>query len=593
MIGAVSVTHAGRRGAERLATAWPEVTLYGPPAAEAIPKAFAECDAIICFLAAGAIIRLIAPLLGGKDHDPAVICVDEAHRYAIPLLGGHAAGANDLAKRIADILGAEPVITTATDITGITALDELDGFTVDPASAVAAVTKAILDGERVTLTTDRTWPLPAFPPNVVLAAHPEPGTAAIIVTDRIIPNLTKRTVLLRPPSLTVGAGSSRGVPVAEVRQLIDRVLGAQGMSATSVRYMATAELKADEHGLREAAAERRLGFVTFPAAALAVVEVPSPSEVVRAVTGTPSVAEAAALLHAGPGAELVARKTASAHATVAVARARPRGRLAVVGIGPGARDLLTPRAAAELRRCSIVIGLNQYIEQIAELLRPGTKVLASGLGSEEERAREAVAQARAGHAVGLIGSGDAGVFAMASPALDLCDGSFDVTGVPGVTAALAAASVLGAPLGHDHAMISLSDLHTPWDVIERRVRAAAEADLVVCFYNPASTRRNWQLPRAIEVLAAHRPPETPVGWVRDASRPAESHGICALAEFDPGVVDMRTMVIIGSSRTRIVANAMVTPREYRWAAPPAPDHDRGAFWADSAEKAPRSCEEHR
>ena len=274
-------------------------------------------------------------------------------------------------------------------------------------------------------------------------------------------------------------------------------------------------MKADEPGLLAAAAGRGWRVVTFPASRLAAVPVPNPSEVVRRAVGTPSVAEAAALMD--PGSTLLAAKRASAHATVAVARGRPRGRLAVIGIGPGARDLMTPRAVAELRRAAVVAGLDAYLEQVADLLRPGTRVLASGLGAEQERAAEAVAQARAGRAVALIGSGDAGVYAMGSPALEIADDAIDVTVVPGVTAALAVAAVLGAPLGHDHVMISLSDLHTAWPVIERRITAAAEGDLVTCFYNPASARRTWQLRRALELLAAHRPPGTPVGWVRDAS----------------------------------------------------------------------------
>jgi cobalt-precorrin 5A hydrolase/precorrin-3B C17-methyltransferase len=113
-------------------------------------------------------------------------------------------------------------------------------------------------------------------------------------------------------------------------------------------------------------------------------------------------------------------------------------------------------------------------------------------------------------------------------------------------------------------MISLSDLHTPWEIIERRVTAAAGADLVVCFYNPASRERDWQLRQAVAILAAHRPPGTPVGWVRDATRPAQSTGLATLATFDPTVIDMRTMVIVGSSRTRLFAGRMVTPRDYRW-----------------------------
>ncbi len=147
---------------------------------------------------------------------------------------------------------------------------------------------------------------------------------------------------------------------------------------------------------------------------------------------------------------------------------------------------------------------------------------------------------------------------MASPALELADGRIDVTGVPGVTAALAAGAVLGAPLGHDHALISLSDLHTQWQVIERRVRAVAEADLVTCFYNPVSRTRNWQLGRALAILAEHRPPGTPVGWVRDVSRPGERAGISTLAGFDPAAADMHTLVVVGSSATTVVAGRMVT-----------------------------------
>ena len=317
-------------------------------------------------------------------------------------------------------------------------------------------------------------------------------------------------------------------------------------------------------------------FVTHSAAALGQVTVPNPSEVVRSAVGVPSVAEAAALLGArtcldGPGesgqstAELIVTKTASAMATVAVARHRPRGRLAIVGLGPGSRDLLTGAARDELRRASVIVGLDQYVDQIRDLLRPGTEILASGLGQEEERAHTAVARARDGFAVALIGSGDAGVYAMASPALEVADGSIDVVGIPGVTAALAAAAVLGAPLGHDHCYLSLSDLHTPWPVIEQRVRAAAQGDFVVLCYNPRSAKRDWQLGRALELLAEHRPPTTPIGLVRNATRPDQSAVLTTLAGFDTERVDMYGVVVIGSSQTRIVSGRMVTPRGYRWA----------------------------
>jgi cobalt-precorrin 5A hydrolase/precorrin-3B C17-methyltransferase len=561
MIGLISATAAGAAARDRLAAAWPDRTrVYPGPPGEAVRRAFGECAQLVCFLATGATVRLLAPLLDDKDRDPGVVCVDEASRHAVALLGGHAGGANELARAVADALpGCAPVITTATDATGVPGLDTL-GWPVE--GPVAAVSRALLDGEPVALRTDAVRPLPALPPHVG-AAGAAGARWTIAVTDRRTPP-AENTVVLRPPSLVVGVGASRGAPADEVLGLIDRALAEAWLSPASVGELATVEAKTGEPGLVAAAERLGVPLTGHPAPALAAVPVPHPSAAPLAAVGTPSVAEAGALLAAGPGAELLVPKRKSAMATCAVARRRPRGRLALVGLGPGARDLLTPRAVEELRRASVVVGLDQYLERITDLLRPGTRVLASGLGAEEERARAAVAEAMAGHAVALVGSGDAGVYAMASPALAGASDAIDVVGVPGVTAALAAAAVLGAPLGHDHVALSLSDLHTPWEVIERRVRAAAEADLVVTFYNPRSRGRDWQLPKALDLLAAHRSPDTPVGIVRNASRPDESAALATLAAFDPATVDMMTVVLVGNTATRAVAGRMVTPRGYRW-----------------------------
>ncbi|MEU7586671.1 precorrin-3B C(17)-methyltransferase [Micromonospora sp. NPDC049230] len=564
-IGLVAATAAGRRHAHIVAAAWPHARLVeGESVADALRTAWVEGDAVVAFLATGAVVRILAPLLADKHGDPAVVVVDEAARHAVALLGGHAGGGNDLAEAVAALLDARPVITTATDAVGLPGLDTL-GWPAQ--GAVAAVSRAILDGEPVRLIADAHWPLPALPPNV--QATDEDAVNAgyrLLVTDRVVP-LDGRTAVLRPPSLVAGVGASRGVPAAEVAELLHRVLAEAGLSAASLRCLASADVKADEAGIRSTADALGVPLVTWPATRLAAVDVPHPSEVVRAAVGTPSVAEAAALL--GPAgrpddATLLVGKTATAMATVAVARHAPRGRLAVVGLGPGAADLRTPRAVAELRRAAVVVGLDQYLDQVRDVLRPGTRVLSSGLGAEEARARAAVAEAVAGRAVALVGSGDAGVYAMASPALEYADERIDVVGVPGVTAALAAGALLGAPLGHDHAYVSLSDLHTPWEVIERRVTAAAEGDFVTLFYNPRSRARDWQLGKALGILAAHRPPDTPVGVVRNASRPGERLHLATLATLDPAVVDMYSVVVVGNSDTRVVAGRMVTPRGYRW-----------------------------
>jgi cobalt-precorrin 5A hydrolase / cobalt-factor III methyltransferase / precorrin-3B C17-methyltransferase len=568
VIGVVAATAAGRTAAATLQAAWPdEVRLpAAQKAADALREAWHTCDAVVSFLAVGATVRVLAPLLGHKTTDPAVVCVDESTAFAVAVLGGHH-GANLLAHRLAGVLGCTPVVTTASEAANATPLDSYGadlGFTVRDPALLAPVGAAILSGEPVRLEGAEGWPLPPLPPNVSAEA-PEDGHR-ILVTDRTDPEGRSGGALVyRPKSLVVGVGSVRGVAAEEVAALVDEALAAGALAPESVRCLATAEVKADEEGILRVARERGWEVVAHPAPALASVDVPNPSEVVREEVGTPSVAEAAALLTAGPRAELVVPKHKSANATAAVARLRPRGRLSLVGLGPGARDLLTPRAITVLQRASVVVGLDQYVEQVRDLLRPGTRVLASGLGQEEERARTAVAEAAAGRAVALIGSGDAGIYAMASPALEFAGPDIDVSGVPGVTAAVAAAHLLGAPLGHDHAYISLSDLHTPWEVIERRVTAAAEGDFTVCFYNPRSRARDWQLPKALSVLAAHRPPSTPVGYVRNAGRPDESVTLTTLDSVDPARIDMFTVVVVGSSRSRTLAGRFVTPRGYRWA----------------------------
>ena len=570
MIGLIAATAAGRRAAARLAASLGDCQVYQEASvAESVRLGWSECEQLVCFLATGATVRLIAPLLADKHRDPGVVCVDEAGRFAVALVGGHDGGANALAGRVAEALEAQAVVTTATDAVGVPGLDTL-GWPVT--GEVAAVSRAVLDGLPVRLVADRAHPLPALPPNV-RPDVPSAPAAVIQVSDRAEPDGSDTgvpRVVLHPRSLVVGVGASRGVSAEEVLGLVRAALADAGLSPHALRCLASVDAKADEPGLLAAARTLGVELLTFGADALAAVPVPNPSAAPLAAVGTPSVAEAAAVLGADGGELLVPKRKSApegraAMCTVAVARRPDRGRLALVGLGPGARDLVTQRARDELRRASVVVGLDQYVEQIRDLLRPGTRIEATGLGAEEERARSAVRLAQQGLAVALIGSGDAGVYAMASPALAEAGADIDVVGVPGVTAALAASSLLGAPLGHDHVSISLSDLHTPWEVIERRVRAAASADLVVTFYNPRSRGRDWQLPKALALLAEHRDPaSTPVGVAHSVSRPDEWHTVTTLAEVDVTTVDMTTVVVVGNTASRTVAGRMVTPRGYRW-----------------------------
>jgi cobalt-precorrin 5A hydrolase/precorrin-3B C17-methyltransferase len=569
VIALIAATENGRARARHLAAAWPDAEVVDGRPSHALPDAFARADGIVLFLATGAAVRLLAPLLADKRSDPGVVCVDDAGRFAVALCGGHAGGANALAQRVAEALGAEPVVTTASDATGVPALDSLGadlGFRIDPRSDLAAVGAALAGGERVTLVSDRRWPLGPLPENVERAGEPAvPAEAiaapAIVISDRSLPGLRGRIALYRPPSLVAGIGASRGAPAEEIEALLAEALAEAGLAPESLAEFASADIKSREPGLIAAARGRPPRF--FTADELAAVDVPNPSEVVRDAVGTPSVAEAAALLAAGPGAELVLPKRKSAMATVAIARRAVRGRLALVSLGPGDDALLPPLARDALARAELVVGYRAYVDSIRHLLRPGTRVEPYALGEEVERCRFAAAHAASGASVALVSSGDVGVYAMASPALE--EGGLenvDVTVVPGITAANAASALTGSPLGHDHCSISLSDLLTPWDVIRTRVEAAAAGDFVVSFYNPRSKARDWQLDEARAILLEHRPAETPVALVTDAYRPGQRVEVATLAGFDATRVTMTTVVVVGSSQTRLIDGRMVTPRGY-------------------------------
>ncbi len=306
MIGLISATAAGAAARDRLAVAWPDRTrVYEGPVADAVRRAFGECEQLVCFLATGAVVRLVAPLLSDKASDPGVVCVDEGGRFAVSLVGGHGGGANELARAVGTLLGAEPVVTTATDAVGVPGFDTL-GMPVE--GDVAGVSRALLDGEPVALEAESSWPLPAFPSNVGGAAA---GAGAVIrVTDRAVAP-AGHEVVLRPPSLVVGVGASKGAPVDEVLALVQGALADAGLSVASVAALATVDAKAGEPGIVGAAERLGVPVVTYSAEELAVVDVPNPSDAPLAAVGTPSVAEAAALVGGG---ELLVPKTKSERA---------------------------------------------------------------------------------------------------------------------------------------------------------------------------------------------------------------------------------------------------------------------------------------
>jgi cobalt-precorrin 5A hydrolase/precorrin-3B C17-methyltransferase len=374
--------------------------------------------------------------------------------------------------------------------------------------------------------------------------------------------------------LVVGVGCSSTATAAEAGALVDEVLGGLGWSRDDMVAVATIDRRADHPAVTGLDRPVR----AFAADELATVSVPTPSAVVEAAVGTASVAEAAALLAAGPGATLVAAKQAGATVTVAVARPTrspatrnhpvaegAAGHLSIVGLGPGGLRHRTPAAVEALRSADVVVGFGPYVDQCADVLRPDQCVVRSAMGDEAARALDAIGRAVAGARVAVVSSGDPGVFAMASVTLELVAEhapDLAVTVVPGVTAAQAAAALAGAPLAHDHAVISLSDRLVDWTVIEGRLRAAAAADLAVALYNPRSQARTDHLARACAVLAEHRVPGTPVMVVTNAARPGEAVTLTTLGDLDPGQVGMNTIVLVGSSATAVLGGRVVTRRHH-------------------------------
>lgn len=236
----------------------------------------------------------------------------------------------------------------------------------------------------------------------------------------------------------------------------------------------------------------------------------------------------------------------------------------VIGIGPGSKELMTIQAIKAMEDAEVIVGYKTYINLITEFI--GDKeVVQNGMRQEIDRCREAVEIAKTGKKVAVISSGDAGIYGMAGLILELTskeDQEIPVKIIPGVTASIGAAAILGAPIMHDFCHISLSDLLTPWEVIEKRLRLAAEADFVVCLYNPRSKGRSGHLSKAFEIMGEFKDGSIPVGIVKDVGRENENKFVCTFGTMDFERVDMTTMVVIGNKSTFIHNDQMITPRGY-------------------------------
>ena len=241
------------------------------------------------------------------------------------------------------------------------------------------------------------------------------------------------------------------------------------------------------------------------------------------------------------------------------------GKIIVAGIGPGSKEDITPAVFDAVREADAIVGYKYYFQFIEAFVKEGCECIDTGMKKERERAEQAFALAEQGKTVVVISSGDAGLYGMTPLIYEMAQAkasTIEIVALPGISAFQKAASLLGAPIGHDTCIISLSDLMTPWDIIEHRIQAAAMGDFVTAIYNPKSHGRYWQLYRLQELFLKERAADTPVGYVRQAGRPEQEVKVTTLGTFDPEDVDMFTVILIGNSQSYLVGDKIITPRGY-------------------------------
>jgi len=501
---------------------------------------------IIALCAAGIVIRSLASVLLEKGAEPPVLAVAEDGSAVVPLLGG-LGGVNVMAREIAAGLGVAAAITTSGELRfGTCLLNPPSGYALADLELGKRFVSDLLAGESVRIEGAAPW--------LDEARLPQSDAAQLTIRVGCSEREAAANELLIHPRCVLVAVSA-GVP--ELAASVRAALHQAKIAEASLACLLASEEEMAAPSLHAAAAE--LGVPLRFAAAQA------------------SVSELAA--RALP--QLLAPQAVGEGLAIAVAAepidpqriGRARGRVAVIGLGPGAAELMAPAVKAELARANDVLGYETYV-RMAGPFRADQVLHCTDNREELQRARHAFELAAQGRSVIVVSSGDPGVFAMAAAVLEALEASDDpawhrveLEMLPGISASLATAAQAGAPLGHDFCVISLSDNLKPWSIIEKRLDLAAQADLALAFYNPISRSRPWQLGQALDIVRRHRDPATPVVLGRDIARPGQSLKVVSLGELLPEMVDMRTMVLVGSSTTRTFPRAeggewVYTPRWY-------------------------------
>jgi cobalt-precorrin 5A hydrolase / cobalt-factor III methyltransferase / precorrin-3B C17-methyltransferase len=550
---------------------------------EHIQMLFRAGHPIVGFCASGILIRALAPILTDKRDEPPVVAISEDGSSIVPLLGGHR-GANELARILAKALGGHPAITTAGDTKLGAALDAPPkGWRLANPDDAKPVMAELLSGAAVRIEGPADWLADSK------LIQEDDAAISLVATEKPVEG-SPTDLVYHPLRYAVGVGCARGCNTDELIELVEAHLAEAEIAKGAVACVATIDLKADEAAVNALAAHLDVPLRVYSAEELQreTPRLKNPSNVVFSEVGCHGVSEGAALAASGAFGTLTVEKQKTENATCAIARTpqfidaeatgRSRGHLSVIGIGPGKDEWRTPEATRLMSEATDVVGYSLYLD-IVEKHITGKTHHNFPLGAEEDRVRFALEEAGKGKNVALISSGDAGIYAMGTLVYELLhrDEEFggvsdpakrvSVTNAPGISALQACSARIGAPLGHDFCAISLSDLLTPWEVIEKRLHAAAEGDFVIAFYNPVSKRRRTQLATAREILLEHRSAATPVVLGVNLGRPEETLRVTTLEALSVDDVDMLTTVLVGSSNSRTVMRGdgkpfVYTPRGY-------------------------------
>jgi cobalt-precorrin 5A hydrolase/precorrin-3B C17-methyltransferase len=543
--------------AKRIQQLYPDALIHGlAERVEGADRSYAEFGAtlrqlyqqdtpIIALCAAGIVIRTLAPVLLEKGAEPPVLAVAEDGSAIVPLLGG-LGGVNVMAREIAGALNTTAAITTSGELRfGTCLLNPPAGYALGDLELGKRFVSDLLSGESVRIEGAAPW--------LAQAQLPEDDHAHLAIRVGYAEREpSANELLIYPRNVLVAVNAS----VADIADSVRDALHDSRIAIQALACLLASESDMAKPALHAAA--QALGVpVRFTSAA-------SVSEMVQQVL--PQL-----LPPINPVDGIAIAVAPQPLDTEQVGRGR--GRLAVIGLGPGAAEFMIPAVKAELARANDVLGYETYV-RMAGPFRADQVLHCTDNREEMQRARHAFELAAQGRSVVVVSSGDPGVFAMAAAVLEALQESdnpewhaVDLEILPGVSASLATAAQAGAPLGHDFCVMSLSDNLKPWGIIEKRLDLACQADLALAFYNPISRSRPWQLGRALEIVRQHRSPQTPVTLGRDIGRPGQTLRVVTLGELAPEMVDMRTMVLIGSSTTCVFARAngsqwVYTPRWY-------------------------------